>query len=276
MIFPLHSGCVQNRDMVLGREAGRTASVLAIWLLMVCCPAGFCQQSQNATPGSSSANSQSQPNPPTDKRSGADDNPFPAAQSQAAANAAAQQHQPSTPQSNTSQNAGAGSSQKKRSASQDNPFPEAQSKAAARAGNGAAEPNRDSSSSGAAGGYSSSDANLPPTDLGQGDFRSHQKLDTFTRDQTVDGRIEDDLKVASLYMGTGNYRGALLRYQDAIQYDPQNDTALFGIAYAMCKENLTADAMARFKSYATTNPQGKYAVKAEKMLAHPNKCMHNF
>ncbi len=101
-------------------------------------------------------------------------------------------------------------------------------------------------------------------------------MDTFTRDQTQDGRIQDDLQTADLYMKTGNYRGAFLRYQDALQYDPQNDTALYGIATAMCKQNLTSDAMAHFKSYAKNNPQGKYAIKAEKMLAHPNKCMHNF
>ncbi len=126
------------------------------------------------------------------------------------------------------------------------------------------------------GGYSSSNANLPPPDVGEGKLGSHPKLDSFTRDQTQDGRVEGDLSAADLYMKNGNYRGALLRYQDALRYDPQDDTALYGVAEAMCKQNLTSDAMARFKSYAKNNPQGKYALKAEKMLAHPNKCMHNF
>ncbi len=212
------------------------------------------------------------------KQSGSGNNDFPAEQSEAAAKAAARQGQQSAPQTNTQTNQGTRSTQKK-SSSQDNPFPEAQSAAAAKADTDGSQAAGDGSSKNGAsseGGYSSSDAKLPPTDLGQGDYKSHEKLDTFTRDQTQDGRIEDDLKVADLYMGNGNYRGALLRYQDAIQYDPQNDTALFGIANAMCKQNLTAEAMARFKSYAKNNPQGPYAMKAEKMLAHPNKCMHNF
>ncbi len=209
-------------------------------------------------------------------------------QSEAAAKAASnqtdQQNQQSAPQTTSPHKTG--SSKDKSSASQDNPFPEAQSKAAARTDNGArntqgsgdtaesGNTQKDSSSSGV--GYSSSDANLPPADLGQEKPGTHSKLDSFTRDQTQDGRIEDDLKVADLYMKNGNYRGALMRYQDTLQYDPQNDTALFGMADAMCRQNQTAEAMARFKSYTKDHPQGKYAIKAEKMLAHPNKCMHNW
>lgn len=102
------------------------------------------------------------------------------------------------------------------------------------------------------------------------------QLDSFTRDQTQDGRIKDDLDVADLYMKNGNYRGAFLRYQDALKYDPDNDTALYGVADAMCKQNMTEDAMAHFQSYAKNHPQGKYALKAEKMIAHPNKCTHNW
>lgn len=103
-----------------------------------------------------------------------------------------------------------------------------------------------------------------------------KKMDSYTRDQTQDGRVKDDLNVADFYMKNGDYRGAFSRYDDALQYDPQNDTALFGRAFAMCKQNMTDDAMAEFKAYTKTNPQGKYALKAEKLLAHPNKCMHNF
>lgn len=92
----------------------------------------------------------------------------------------------------------------------------------------------------------------------------------------MDGRIENDLSAADLYMGNGNYRGALMRYQDVLQLDPQNDAAQYGVAYAMCKQNLTTEALARFKNYAKSNPQGNYAIKAEKFLAHPDKCMHNW
>jgi TolA-binding protein len=171
------------------------------------------------------------------------------------------------------------------SPAQDNPFPEAQSKAAAKSDDsqsGAAgsensqkSGNPQAGSSSSAGGYSSSDAHLPEPDLGEGNLGKHPKMDSYARDQTPDGREDGDLDAADLYMKNGNYRGVYLRYQDVLEFDPQNDTALYGIADALCKENLTSEAMAHFKSYATTNPQGKYARQAEKMLAHPEKCMHN-
>lgn len=224
-------------------------------------------------------------------------NPFPMAQSKAAAKADAQQDAPQSaepiqnsssstpgvhPPATTNPSGKSGQS----SPAKDNPFPEAQSKAAAKAGEqqggegGTANSQgagivRPGSTSSAKGGYSSSDAHLQERELGTGNLGTHPKLDSFTRDQSPDGRIDDDLNTADLYMKNGNYRGGYLRYQDALQYDPTNDTALYGLADALCKKNQTGPAMAHFKSYATSNPQGKYARKAEKMLAHPEKCMHN-
>ena len=190
-------------------------------------------------------------------------NPFPMAQSKAAEKADEQKSQDNG----------------KTSASQANPFPEAQSKAAAKgdgSGNSESPKAGSSSSSGSSsGGYSSSDAHLPAPDVGQGKLGRHEKMDSFTRDQTLDGRVEDDLNVADLYSKNGNYRGASLRYQDALKYDPQNDTAQYGLAETMCKENLTSQAMDHFKSYVANHPQGQYVKKAEKMLADPKKCQHN-
>ncbi len=244
------------------------------------------QSSQNQS-GQSKTSSKTGTAPSSVKANQSGENAFPMAQSEAAAKAGSQQRtqqNSSQPTQKTAsggtQNANANANPNKSSPSQDNPFPEDQSKAAAKdadqQGNGQNSPTSQAGSSSSAGAYSSSDAHLPPPELGQGNLKSHEKMDSFTRDQTQDGRVLDDLKVADLYFKNGNYRGALLRYQDALRYDPQDDTALYGVANAMCKENLTAEAMARFKSYAKTNPQGKYAIKAEKMLAHPNKCVHNF
>ncbi len=221
-------------------------------------------------------------------------NPFPMVQSEAAAKADAQRDAressqpqqdgslPSNPGSTNSASSHAKRTPGQSSPARDNPFPEAQSKAAAKAdgsqgsaagsgGSGTSQPGPSPSR----GGYSSSNQNLPAPELGEGNLGTHSKMDSYTRDQTPDGREEDDLNAADLYMKNGNYRGGYLRYRDVLEFDPQNDTALYGIADALCKENLTSEAMAHFKSYATNNPQGKYARKAEKMLAHPEKCMHN-
>ena len=242
----------------------------------------------------SSSKSGSKSTPDTDPSAS---NPFPMAQSEAAAKGDSQQDVPQSSQplqNNSSPNReasppAAGSPNRKpgqSSPAQDNPFPEAQSKAAAKGddnedgaagtgnsqGSGIPQPGSTSSSKG---GYSSSDAHLPAPDVGEGNLGTHPKLDSFTRDQNPEGRVDDDLNSADLYMKNGNYRGGYLRYRDALQFDPTNDTALYGLADALCKENETGEAMAHFKSYATTNPQGKYARRAEKMLAHPEKCMHN-
>lgn len=221
------------------------------------------QQSEAAATGSQSSQSGSGP--------GAS-----AGSGQGAASAPDQAKQNSGSQSKSAGN-------QKQNPAQDNPFPEDQSAAAAKS-NGNQNDNSSAnqqqsgqaSSNSSTSGYSSSNADLPPPDLGQGSLGHHPKMDTYTRDQTQDGRVKDDLNTADFYMKNGNYRGAFMRYDDALQYDPQNDVALFGKAMAMCKQNLTSDAMAHFKSYAENNPQGKYALKAEKMLAHPKKCMHNF
>lgn len=249
-------------------------------------------QSKSAKP-QSSAKAGSKSTPQSDPEAS---NPFPMAQSEAAAKSDAQQdapqstepmHNSSSPNPGTAPPATTNPSRKsgQSSPAKDNPFPEAQSKAAAKGddneGGAAGTGNSQGSgipqpgSAASKGGYSSSDAHLPEPDVGEGNLGTHPKLDSYTRDQNPDGRVDDDLNTADLYIKNGNYRGGYMRYQDVLQFDPTNDTALYGLADALCKENQTSEAMAHFKSYATNNPQGKYARKAEKMLAHPEKCMHN-
>ncbi len=268
--------------MALRRRLDFREMILAASAIAICCGGGVYAQS---TAGESHANVQSQPS----------NNAFPMAQSQAAEDAASQnsasrrQKSDGSSSGNTKQSSGnqknsanqtpsGGKSQP--SPAKDNPFPEAQSAAAAKSSQGGAgaesQDSTPSSSSSSPEGYSSSDADLPLPDVGEGTSGKKEKLDSFTRDQTQDGRVHGDLSVADLYMKNGNYRGAFLRYTDALRYDPENDTALFGVAEAMCKQNMTGEAMAHYKSYAKDHPQGKYAMKAEKMLEHPGKCTHNW
>lgn len=210
-------------------------------------------------------------------------NPFPEAQSEAAAKAAHNKdksQQPSAPSttSHTSPQSAAPSSGpkgKQSSPAADNPFPEAQSEAAASKDSQSASQAKSGSSSG--GGYSSSSQDLPPADVGQGKVHANAngKEDTYTMDKHPKTRIKNDLNVADFYFKNGNYRGAYLRYQDTLKYDPVNETALFGSAMAMCKQNLTEDALHSFRQYLQLYPEGKYTKKAAGMVAHPDKCMHN-
>lgn len=237
-------------------------------------PAASSKDRTSAKKGSKPADSQQSP------PANGDNNAFPMAQSQAASQAASRAASQQSPPPADKQ---AGSAAGKANASQqspaaDNPFPEAQSAAAAAKSNGSgqsAQPPRQAAGAESSSDYSSSDAHLPPQDLGQGATSYHQKMDSYTRDQTQDGRLKDDLNVADFYMKNGDYRGGYLRYEDALEVDPQNETALFGMAEAMCKQNLSADALARFRTYIHQFPSGKYEKKAEKYLTHPYRCSGN-
>jgi hypothetical protein len=226
--------------------------------------------------------------------SAAQDNPFPMAQSEAAAqsesppsNSQGAAGKASSPAPTTAPSGGthetappakpAQSTTNPASPAGANPFPMAKSEAAAKQkqenqSGGAFTPNAQANP----GSYSSSNTDMSPTQLGQGSVAPMPgRMDTFARDHTLDGRIEDDLKVADLYMKNGNYRGAQWRYQDALHYDPTNDTALYGVAEALCKRNETQAAMAHFRLYLKNNPNGKQVKKAKEMLKHPNECEHN-
>ncbi|MGC9293217.1 MAG: tetratricopeptide repeat protein [Acidobacteriaceae bacterium] len=187
----------------------------------------------------------------------ADADPFPEAQSKAAA-------QPKAPPAKPNPTAG------------DNPFPEAQSAAAAKAGGADQGPpvSKQPLHLLPPPGVSSSNENLPPEDLGETTKR-HEREDTYTEDLNPEGRIKNDLKVADFYMKNWNYRGAALRYKDAMGFDPYNETALFGLAQAYCMQNMTDQALAQFKLYIQQYPRGEHVKEAEKMLRGPKKCADN-
>ncbi|HEX4019666.1 MAG TPA: hypothetical protein VHX63_00845 [Acidobacteriaceae bacterium] len=206
-------------------------------------------------PAGKDASSTTSKQPPATANSSA----FPEAQSEAAAKPRAQET-PAKPNSTAT----------------DNPFPEAQSAAAAKADDtdkpspASNQPLKLSPPPG----VSSSDANLPPEDLGESTPK-HEHEDEFTKDLNPAGRVENDLKVANFYVSTGDYRGADLRYQDVLQYDASNEGALFGMAYIACKQNRSADALAQMKAYLQQYPGGSHSKEAQKILRDPKKCTGN-
>ncbi len=121
-------------------------------------------------------------------------------------------------------------------------------------------------------GVSSSNAQMSPGDLGETKIKHSGRQDEFTRDLNPAGRLQDDLKVADLYSKDWNYRGAYLRYKDALHLDPGNEIALFGMADMACHMKNSAEALAGFKTYLQQYPAGKFAKKAEKSLKKPKEC----
>jgi tetratricopeptide (TPR) repeat protein len=164
-----------------------------------------------------------------------DDNAFPEAQSKAAADQAAQDKKPEAKDDNAfpeaESKAAQDAAQQKQSPSTkgDNPFPEDQSKAAAKAA-----------------GNDVSSTPAPPV---------HDPA-----------RSRKDDEVGRFYLDKGDYRGALLRYQDATATDPTNVSAIFGLAESQHNLKQNADAAKNYELYLRIVPDGPKAKQAMKAL----------
>jgi hypothetical protein len=166
----------------------------------------------------------------------------------------------------------------------DNPFPEAQSAAAAKQAKretapAAGQPANGNASPGLAlqpiPGSSSSNQSMSDDDLGGATITYRKHQDEFTRDLNPAGRLKDDLNVADLYMKDWNYRGAYMRYKDALQQDDINEAAIFGAGKAACMLNNFSAATAQLTDYLNLYPTGKNAREAKEILDHPKKCAGN-
>ncbi len=80
-------------------------------------------------------------------------------------------------------------------------------------------------------------------------------------------RVEDDIKVGRFYFKDGNYTGATARYKDALERDPENPDAHFGLAEVLIKQNKRADAAAELQKYLVLAPDDDHTKDARKMLA---------
>jgi tetratricopeptide (TPR) repeat protein len=87
-------------------------------------------------------------------------------------------------------------------------------------------------------------------------------------------RAGKDDEVAEYYFKTGNYKGALARYQDALIYKDNDAIANFGIAQCYEKMGQHEEAVPYYQAYLKILPDGplsKHAKKALKRLGAPEK-----
>lgn len=212
------------------------------------------------------------PNQPRKKLSETEQNPFPEAQSEAAAHQAPQQDdnsappapapQPSAAQRSSQQNNKPGEADR-------NPFPEAQSDHAA--GQDQQRPSDrqqpqppSSSSSGAVPGQDYSSSGLKG-------FEPPPMLDTLKGDEG-DGttanpaRARKDTQVGTFYSQTGDYKGAYDRFAEAVRIDPGNADAVFGLAEAARHLNRRDEAIRNYRLYLAALPDGPRAKDVRKAL----------
>jgi tetratricopeptide (TPR) repeat protein len=79
-------------------------------------------------------------------------------------------------------------------------------------------------------------------------------------------RARRDDEVGKFYLQSGDYHGALLRYQDATASDPTNVNAIFGLAEAQRLLKKNADAARNYELYLDIVPNGPKAKQALKAL----------
>ena len=177
-----------------------------------------------------------------------------------------------------------GQTPKKKNAD-DNPFPEEQSKSAAKgveAGQTPAVPTDLAGDSPAtdASGHPSDGKEGTSSDEGVSSSRTRlEGLDDADPDLSRKGRTtvaepvhnpklsSDDVAIGKMYFQSENYRGAYVRYREALSLDPENADAAFGVAEAACKLSQLEEARQNYKLCVDLDPDGPRAKAARKALA---------
>lgn len=95
-----------------------------------------------------------------------------------------------------------------------------------------------------------------PGDLEVGEFKKYDPH-----------RAEKDLEVGDYYYKQGNYKAALMRYHDALEYKPNDPVATFKLASVSEKLDLLREASRYYILYLRLQPDGANAGEARKALA---------
>ena len=216
------------------------------------------QQQDSSAPPPQNAPSkhkkQDQQPPAPKKPSTADQNPFPEAQSEAAARQAQQRQQdqsPATPSAPAPQTPDGPKA--KPSEADQNPFPAEQSRKAAQQANPGSQ-----APSGSAPGYSSSQTGLQGIDVP----KSTDELRSIHSPSVG----KKDTQVGLFYLKTGNYQGAYDRFVEATKVDPTNADAVFGLAESARHLNHRDEAVRNYQLYLSALPDGPRAKDARKGL----------
>lgn len=195
------------------------------------------------------------------KKSTADQNPFPEAQSEAAAH---QNQQDSTSQPDAPPPQGTPADKPQANApgkkpGDQNPFPEAQSQKAAHQAaspdqSAAAFDDQNYSSSQVKGLDMPTTNEVPPADLPPSSLPYNPKL------------ARKDAQIGDYYMESGNWKGAYERFLEANRSDPGNAEAVFGLGESARRMNHRDEALRNYRLYLSALPNGPHAKEIHKAL----------
>ncbi len=169
-----------------------------------------------------------------------------------------------------------------KSSANDNPFPEEESKQAAKAVEQGATPQAPADMAGdptpaprdgdgeksesSDEGVSSSRTRLEGMNDTDPDASRSQKT-TITSVAHNSKMAEEDVAIGKMYMQSENYRGAYIRYKEALTLDPESVDAAFGIAETARKMNQPQEAIANYKLCLDLDPGGPRAKASRKALS---------
>jgi len=194
------------------------------------------------------------PAQPKKKPSTSEQNPFPEAQSEAAAHQTQQPSDGSTPQAPTPEAGDKAAGDKQ---GDSNPFPETQSEKAAK---------QDRQPSSGAAPEDKPDENSSSSQI------SPKLLDIPGDKDANNAAVESpqlavkDTQVGTFYLKTGDYKGAYDRFVEATRVDPGNADAVFGLAESARRLNHRDEAIRNYRLYLSALPDGPRAKEARKAL----------
>jgi tetratricopeptide (TPR) repeat protein len=79
-----------------------------------------------------------------------------------------------------------------------------------------------------------------------------------------------NVEVGDYYMKRGNYRAAISRYREALEWKPKDATATFKLAQALDKSDLKPEAAEQYQAYLKILPHGINAEDCKKALERLN------
>ena len=79
-------------------------------------------------------------------------------------------------------------------------------------------------------------------------------------------KAEKDVEVGDFYFKRGNYRAAVGRYREALEYKPNDAPATIGLASALDKQGNGGQAAASYEAYLKILPHGPRAEEARRAL----------
>lgn len=79
------------------------------------------------------------------------------------------------------------------------------------------------------------------------------------------------MEAGDLYFKDKNYKGAELRFRDALNYRPNEPDVTFRLAETLARESKNDEARALYEAYLKIQPGGRYAERARTALQRLRK-----